>query len=837
MSDSNDLIYVGIAASAGGLEATSLLVQNLPTSANAVYIMAQHMSPTHESLLTSLISRETKLPVVELKGEVTPEPDTIYITPPNSDVMVHNGKISLHEPSGHAATPKPSADRLFKSVAADCGERCVGIVLSGTGTDGSYGVQAIREAGGITIAQDTASAKYDGMPASAVETGCIDLTLTPERMGQHLKKILAKPRDFDALRHVNERPNRLSELLQILLARTRIDFRDYKDNTVNRRINRRMVALGIDDYDTYVEHCRTSPEEVDALHRDLLISVTRFFREPRQFEQLADEIRALTRNRQQQPLRIWVAGCATGEEAYSLAILVAEALGGLDLLSKHSVQIFATDIDERALEIARKGVYPITAAPDIPPKYLEQYFTTTAGNLVVAPEIRAITLFSHHNIFQDPPFINVGLVTLRNVLIYFNSLLQERVLNRVHYALGPGGLLFLGTSESVGALDVLFETRAGSDKIYAKRNIARRDGISGFLGQRGVTSDANGKNLARRKVSTAATDVEIQMFDSLARSVAPNGFIATQNSNIVRVFGDISPIMQLTEDSALTLNTRILRGGLRDEAPSLISIATKFKTSREGRWHKIAGPNFNQVKLVCYPILNPDSENHFLMSMITRTETETETETIVETLSDKERTKYILQIENEMQSTREALQQTVEELQTSNEELQAVSEEMQSTNEELQATNEELETSNEELQSTNEELITVNEEMQVNSGELQNVTFELTAVLSSTPYPLLVVDQALIIRRASREALAFFDIDELPQTGMHLSLCGLPDGFPSITKTASEVFRLREALTAQVTTEEGYFRLVYAPFLDSAGNMLGMTLSIIKFSRDIEDAS
>ncbi|WP_108827226.1 CheR family methyltransferase [Ascidiaceihabitans donghaensis] len=826
MSDTDGLIFVGIAASAGGLEAASLLVQNLPISANAVYVMAQHMSPTHKSLLTSLISRETKLPVVELKDEITPEPDTIYITPPNLDVMVENGKISLHNPSGHPATPKPSADRLFKSIAADCGDRCVGIVLSGTGTDGSYGVQAIRESGGITIAQDTASAKYDGMPASAIETGCVDLTLTPAQMGQHLEKILSVPRDFDALRHINDQPNRLSELLQILLARTRIDFRDYKDNTINRRINRRMVALGIDDYESYVQHCRTSLEEVDALHRDLLISVTRFFRDPRQFEQLAEEVRTLARNRQRQQLRIWVAGCATGEEAYSLAILISEALGGPEVLEKNSVQIFATDIDERALEVARKGVYPITAAQDIPPQYLERYFTTTGGNLVVSPEIRAITLFSKHNIFQDPPFINVDLVTLRNVLIYFNALLQERVLNRIHYALSPGGLLFLGTSETVGALDVQFEARAGADKIYSKRNLARRDGVAGFMDQRRLGSSIAQANSQTKATNAAVSEAEIQMFDALAKSVAPNGFIAMQNSNIVRVFGDITPIMQLTEDTTLTLNTRILRAGLRDEAPSLISMAAKAKIARGGRWHKIAGLDFNEVRLVCYPIINPNGENHFLMAMVTRTETDTET--IVESLSDKERTKYILQIENEMQSTREALQQTVEELQTSNEELQAVNEEMQSTNEELQSTNEELETSNEELQSTNEELITVNEEMQINSSELQSVTIELSAVLNSTPYPVLVVDQALIIRRASTQALEFFEIEELPQTGMHLSLCRLPDGFPSITKSASEVFRLREPLTVPVEEDGKKLRMDYAPFSDSMGTMLGMTLSIIR---------
>lgn len=631
------------------------------------------------------------------------------------------------------------------------------------------------------------------------------------------------------MRHINEQPNRLSELLQILLARTRVDFRDYKINTVNRRINRRMVALDISEYDEYVQYCRTSMNEVDALYRDLLISVTRFFRDPIQFKQLADEVATMLKSQERNQLRVWVAGCATGEEAYSVAILIAEALGGIDALERVPVQIFATDIDDRALEVARKGVYPITAAPDIPAHYLETYFTTHGNTLTVAPAIRNITLFSKHNIFQDPPFINMDLITLRNVMIYFNAILQERVLNRLHYALSPDGLLFLGISETVGALDVQFASRANSEKIYGKRSMSRKDTISGFIDKAPQISTANPDR--RRKQSAASADAEIQMFDALARSVAPNGFIATQNSNIIRVFGDISSIMQLTENSQLTLNTRILREGLRDEAPSLIAAAAKNKSSREGRWHRIEGPDFNEVKIACYPIMNSESENHFLFGMITRT-TET-TETIVESLSDLERTKYILQIENEMQSTREALQQTVEELQTSNEELQAVNQEMQATNEELQATNEELETSNEELQSTNEELITVNEEMQVNSSELQNVTVEIAAVLNSAPYPILVIDQALIVRRASHEALGFFDIGELPQVGLHLSLCGIPEGFPSLIKAANEVFTMRETMVVPVQRGNAVFKLIFAPFSDSMGNMLGLTLSIIDFDQSI----
>ncbi|MEL7184079.1 MAG: chemotaxis protein CheB, partial [Pseudomonadota bacterium] len=366
-------VIVGIGASAGGLEAASLLVQNLPKDVGAAYVLAQHMSPNHKSLLSSLISRETHLPVIDLtKEDVIPTADTIYISQPNSDVVLENGKLGLRKQSGHHATPKPSADRLFNTLAQEMGERCVGVVLSGTGSDGSYGVQAIREAGGITIAQDVGTAKYDGMPASAVETGCVDLQLSPQQIGQHLAKIMSAPRDLDRFRRLNDEPTPLSDLMHILLARTGVDFRDYKENTVNRRIARRMTALGIESYDQYVEHCRASSDEVDALHKDLLISVTRFFRDYEQFEMLGDVLRAMADRKGEDPIRVWVAGCATGEEAYSIAILTAEALGGPAALARARVQIFATDIDARALEVGRAGIYPMTALGDVPEAYVEK---------------------------------------------------------------------------------------------------------------------------------------------------------------------------------------------------------------------------------------------------------------------------------------------------------------------------------------------------------------------------------------------------------------------------------------------------------------------------------
>jgi chemotaxis protein methyltransferase CheR/two-component system CheB/CheR fusion protein len=825
---------VGIVASAGGLEAVSSLVRNLPKDVGAAYVIAQHMSPNYKSLLTTLISRETSLPVREIRQEEDPEPDTIYVTPPNSDVIFEDGLLKLVPPSGHHATPKPSGDRLLKSLAESCEEHCVGIILSGTGSDGSYGVQAVREACGVTIAQDPVSAKYDGMPNSAIETGCIDLTLPPEMIGQHLTRILSLPRDLDALRVETTPPHKLTDLMQILLARTRVDFRDYKETTVKRRINRRMAALGITDYDEYVSHCRADIHEVDALHRDLLISVTRFFRDPEQFEQLREIIADLVESVPHSPYRIWVPGAATGEEAYSIAILFAEALGGPQQLRKNRLQIFATDIDARALELARSGTYPLAALNDIPEEYQSAYFKISQDRLEVSQDLRSVVLFSEHNVFQDPPFLNLDLVSIRNVLIYFNTTLQERVLDRIHYALADTGLLFLGTSESVSVLDAFFEHRADTDKIFAKRRLARhqaarRDsaamlpGIVTPLRYRRDSVDA-GASEARDKAA----------FESLLGVVAPLGFLATRNGEIVRVMGDLSPFIELSAGSNLRMTVRLLRRGLRDDAANLIAITHRSGERRRSTWISLDGPASTlEARLICFPLRLPDAgEETFVMAIETRP-LSANAAVDIDNLSDQERRAYLQQVETEMSSTREALQQTVEELQTSNEELQSTNEELQSTNEELQATNEELETANEELQSTNEELITVNEEMQINAAELHRVTAELQATFASTPFPMLMVDQALQIRQASQGALAFLGIDALPVAGLHLSQCQLPEGLPSATRLCNDALRKRETQRALLTTLDEVIEVTAVPFDSQHQESQGLTISIQSF--DLSD--
>lgn len=819
---------VGIAASAGGLEAVSLLAQNLPAQAEAIYVVAQHMSPTHKSVLSTLIARETKLPVAELSDEIVPEHGTIYVTPPNTDVVYEDGKLKLRNPSGHFASPKPSADRLFKSLAEECGEGSVGIVLSGTGSDGSYGVQSIREHGGITIAQEPSTAKYDGMPTSAIETGCVDLTMSPEQIGKHFEKILAKPRNLDQARPTSEDQHKLTELFAILLARTQVDFTNYKENTLNRRIARRMNALGIDAYEAYIDYCRSNVDEVDALHRDLLISVTRFFRDPDQFKKLHEQLQLQIAERRPAPLRIWVAGCATGEEAYSIAILVAECMGGLHALSKNNVQVFATDIDQNAIEVARRGVYPIAAAQDIPPRYLEEYFTTSESEISVRQELRNVTLFSRHNVFRDPPFINLDLVTIRNVLIYFNLALQERVLTRIHYSMSAGGLLFLGTSETVGEMRIFFEAKENSDKIFGKRR-----GLSGEVSLPSARASLGmDRSPTNRLPEPAAPHDQASLAEiSLAKVVAPNGVICTRSGEIIEVLGDINPFSEIRAGIATSLNIKMLMDPLRTEASSLIAVAMRNREQRAGRWHQINLPVGNRVQLCAYPFYSRSGgEMHCLVAINCRFE-ETKSITFDE-ISNSDQRAYMERMELEIKSTQEALQQTIEELQTANEELQSANEELQSTNEEFQATNEELETSNEELQSTNEELLTVNEELQISAAERQALASELEATMTSSPYAVALADQALIIRRLSKVALDFFGVDELPPTGIHLSQCHLPVGFPALVPIANSVLRLQDTRRIPILSEGQYFTLILSPVLDMHQKLIGISITVTRFDNE-----
>ncbi len=829
-TESSNLKVIGLGSSAGGLEALRELVSTLPPDLNITYVIAQHMSPHHKSLMTELLARETKLAVEDAAEGTVPKPGHIYITPPNTDIEYRDGKLRLLPLNTKLAVPKPSVDRLFRSLAEELGENSMGVVLSGTGSDGAYGVRMIREAGGITMAQDLSSAKYDGMPYAAIQTGCIDLVLRPSVMSKHLERILASDRDFESLRTTELDLSPLSDLMHVLLARTRVDFREYKQSTIRRRIERRMLALGIQDIAKYTNFCRTQPEAVDELFRDLLISVTRFFRDPAEFDYIKMLLPSLLEAVQGRPFRVWIAGCATGEEAYSIAMLLAEALGDQGTRLSDHVQIFATDIDENALQVARRGVYQKVAISDIPPAIAEKYVDEEAEGIRINDNIRSAVLFSMHNVCQDPPFQRIDLICCRNLMIYFGTQLQRKVLARFQYSLTDSGLLFLGTAESISDSDDMFVQETTAAHVYRRRSLRKQD--AAHLHK--ITKHSEVRRLPShiKNEQGEGGSNEAIMLDALIQSFGENSVLVREDYSFIRVYGNISPYLEMTEKSNLRMSLDLIRRPLRDEARSLVTLALKSGHFRRGVRQRAQRTDQEDIRLDVYPI-KADKLNERAAVVVFQEEPADENKdrlrVEIENLGD-EAVGRIHSLENEISNTREALQQTIEELETSNEELQSLNEELQSTNEELQATNEELETSNEELQSTNEELITVNEELQVTTAELSGRTSELASILSSTPMPIMVMDSALQISQATDAALKIFGLSH-PFSTTHISQCQLPDGFPALAPICSDTLRLGETRNVEFTSRNNRIQLLTSPFFDDRGVIQGVTVIVSEFPK------
>ncbi|WP_281983176.1 chemotaxis protein CheB [Thalassorhabdomicrobium marinisediminis] len=832
-----DLTIVAIGSSAGGLEAIREFVSSLPATSPVCFVVVQHMSPHHKSIMSQLVGRETDLLVEDITDGVIPRANVIYITPPKADVVIEGGRLRLKPPSDTLSTPKPSVDRFLLTLAAERGANTVAIILSGTGSDGAYGVQAIREAGGITIAQDRDTAKYDGMPQSAIQTGCVDLVLAPADIGTHLQKILAANHDFSGFRTDTLGEPPFADVLQMLLARTRVDFREYKQSTVQRRIERRMTALGVDDLHAYTRVLRTRPAELDTLFKDLLISVTRFFRDGSEFGHLERLLPEVITAADGGPLRVWVAGCATGEEAYSIAMLLAEALGGLTSDFKDKVQIFATDIDIDALAVAQRGIYSSGALANIPEALAKKYLVPDADGVRVINHLRSAILFSKHNLCQDPPFQRIHLLCCRNVLIYFGKSLQKKVMARFHYAMTPDALLFLGTSETISGSEELFAKDSTTPHIFRRRQIAR--GVAADYAMPAVRPVTPPEIRRAPRADTESNDRK--MFNALMQSLGENSFLVTAEGTILQVNGSISAFIEVTENSRLRMHIDLLRSPLREEARSLVMIALRNRERRSGIVQRGMGPDGADLRLAVYPVVAEAINEQLALVVFNTVESaaklrdgsgDSTGDSTGDVTGDGTgravAESRIFELEAEVAVTREALQQTIEELETTNEELQSVNEEMQSTNEELEATNEMLETSNEELQSSNEELITVNEELQMTASTLTGRTGELTSILHNTPLAILVTDSALQITQATDAACEVFTIPR-PINQVHISQVSVPQGYPSLAALCSDALQAGKPVEQEFSSHGTQIKMSCAPYFDDFGKTLGLTLVVTQF--------
>ena len=742
---------VGVGASAGGLEALNGLLSHVKLDSMA-FVVVQHLAPRYESLLPALLGRNSNIKVVAAEDGTPVEANKVYVIPPNADLAILEGVLHVMSPPRsitHTSGPHLPVDYFFRSLAADQGPRSIGIVLSGTGSDGTFGLRAIKEAAGITFAQDPTSAKYAGMPRSALESGWADFCLSPAAIAEELARISQHPY---LLRGKVVPPPEAQEGMAKLIALIRNAFGNdltyYKPTTIDRRIERRMALHKIEKLPDYIKFVQSSTDELRQLYKDMLISVTSFFRDPDSFEALKTKVfpQLIEHKEPGGHIRVWVPACATGEEAYSIAMSLLEFLG--DRAPEFRIQVFGTDVDETSVDRARRGVYPPNIALDVSPERLQRFFVKKESEYQVARRIRDMVVFSTQNVTKDAPFSRLDLVSCRNLLIYLKSAMQKKVLRILHYSLQAGGFLLLGSSETVGEASEQFSLVDRKNKVYSKRQGAASAVLDfGFGVQAPEARPPIQPNVAQRAASSLATVADRKILELYA----PPGVVINDDFDVIHIRGRVGPYFEPMPGAPSFNVLRLARSELHVDLRRAVHEA-KAKTERVAVESRLTDEGKTRVvEIDVLPIIEPDTKSRCFLVLFHEPEPKREIAAIEGggVAPDDERRQ---ELERELAVTKEYLQSTIEELEGANEELKSSNEELQSSNEELQSTNEELETSKEELQSANEELTTVNDELQNRMLELQQTNDDLHNILGGIGEAIVIVGMDLRIRRYTHSA-------------------------------------------------------------------------------------
>jgi len=763
-----DFPIVGIGASAGGLAAFEAFFSGMPADADPgmAFVLVQHLAPDHKSILTDLIRRYTRMQAFEVEDGMQVAPNCAYIIPPGRDMAFLNGALQLLEPSAPRGQRMP-IDFFFRSLADDQREQAIGIVLSGTGSDGTLGVRAIKGEGGMVMAQNPESTEYDGMPRSAISTGLVDFELPPAEMPAQLVAYVThafgKPPRPVAPAPKSE--NALNKIFVLLRVQTGHDFSQYKPSTIQRRIERRMAMHKIENMDGYVRFIQQTPEELEALFRDMLIGVTSFFRDPEAFNALEEQIipKLFAARRADAAIRIWVPGCSTGEEAYSLAILLAERQEALK--ESFRALIFATDIDSHAIATARAGIYPASIAADLTPERLAQFFSSESGDSAfrIHKSIRDMLVFSEQNVIRDTPFSRLDLVSCRNLFIYLGGELQKKLIPLFHYALNPGGFLFLGTSETVGEFQNLFAALDRKLKLYQRKDdllSAQRPGPGQFLPP--MTAPDTESSLAAEKTAYPRKLPLRELTEkALLQEIVQVGALVNAQGDILYLHGRTGLYLEPTPGESGPNNIlKMAREGLnRDLVIALRKAAGTGGAIRCPGLRVKTNGDVATVNLIVRPVASGPAaspEAPLYLVILEQAQEPVISDPLSAARGQDEKPSSetnedadirIAALKQELRAKEEYLQTTNEELETSNEELKSSNEELQSINEEMQSTNEELETSKEELQSVNEELATVNAELQAKVADLSRANNDMNNLLAGTGIATVFVDLQLRILR------------------------------------------------------------------------------------------
>lgn len=819
------LWLVAVGASAGGLDALKSFVGGLRHTGEVAYVVAQHVSPKHESLLSELLAPRTEMRVCYLSGSEAPQPDTIYVVPPNYDAEFTESQLRLIEPQSKVG-PRPSIDRMFRSLAQSLGERVVGVILSGTGSDGTRGLEAIRERGGTCFVQDPGTAQYDGMPVSAIHAGLADAVLPPEQMGEALADLIQFPyeRTEPSARAVEATPELVARIGSVTRASTGVDLASYKRSTIARRLQRRLSALGMNDVQRYADFVEENIDEARQLVSEISVPVTRFYRDVYSFEALRTHLsKLLEQIGLQETLRIWVPGVSTGEEAYTIAFIVSDLLQ-----EKNSPQnwlLFASDIDRDSLNVARLGVYREEAVVSVPESQRERYLEISGGQVSVVKSVRQNMIFAAQNVIEDPPFSKVHLISCRNTLIYFSNESQTRILSAFHYSLRSGGLLMLGNSETADAGRELFEIIDKRGRIFRRMEHSPVFAMTRGSGTRQALTMLRGTRVKEAERRSAVERTR----DLIVNTYAPPAVIVDSNDRILHFLGDLAPFVQLPRGPADWLVHDMVSAPINVEVRALIHRARREGTSVRGANYTMEiGGYMRQVTPVAHP--NREGDSYLIMLAFEIAELPN----VVEGESGISPT-LVGELQRELAGTREHLQSVIEEVETSNEELQTLNEELQSSNEELQSTNEELHTSNEELQSANEELLTVNEELAAKTAELEVSRADLYNVKESFDFPMIVVDSNLVVTQLNARAQEVVET-ESAHPGRSLATMRWREPLPQLMDLVSEV--MKDGNSRQRDSEvigDRHRRLRVAPYV-STGEVRGALIMVQDVTDEVRAA-
>jgi two-component system CheB/CheR fusion protein len=763
----NGFHIVGIGASAGGLESFEQFFRHIPPDSGMAFVLVSHLDPDHASMLTAILQRSTSMPVVEALDQMKVLPNCVYAIPPNRDMSIFHGELQLSSPDMPRGQ-RMVIDAFLRSLAEDQGEKAIGIILSGTGTDGTLGLRAIRGAGGISLVQDPATAKYDGMPISAIQAGYATYILPVENMPEKLLNNTHSPTSGQMKPHIPPVTiSSMNRIMMLLRSGTGHDFSLYKKSTIGRRIERRMSQHNIDDMDIYARFLKEHPPEVQLLFKELLINVTSFFRDTEAFAFLKNDILPLLLKNKQEGyvFRVWVAGCATGEEAYSIAMLLRELMD--ETHQEFRTQIYSTDLDDDAIDLARAGIYPPNITQDLTQERLRRFFTKEDAGYRVKKEIREMIVFATQNIIKDPPFTKLDLLSCRNLMIYLEQELQNRVIPAFHYALKPGGVLFLSPSESIGNHADLFTPLNRKWKFYqtipsiASTRAVMTSGLS-------WTRDDKVKGPDEVITKIKETDFAELTKRMLLQSYAPASVVVSQKGDILFVHGDTGKYLRPAPGQASLNVIEMAREGLQMELRTALSATEKGQATLNREVSFGSNGEYHSVSFCVRPLPFPDANHGLLLisfqdlvNLKITPDASVHLDAIQAESAKPPRGKRATvsverhraeELERELAYTKENLHATIEEQQASNEELKSTNEEMQSTNEELQSTNEELETSKEELQSLNEELVTVNAELQDKIEQLAGMQNDMKNLLDNINIGTVFLNDALSIKRFTREA-------------------------------------------------------------------------------------